>query len=167
MYRRKLNITELNRIILIAVIFMNIKKLREEKELLGKEVAKQIGVVESVYSEWENEKLSISTNRLFQLADFFETNIDYIVGISDNKLHIKSNEKININDVAIKIKEIRKSLNMTMRDLAEKLNTTSSAISNYENAKFLILSPFLIELCKLGNYSIDWVLGRSNEKYLK
>ena len=56
---------------------------------------------------------------------------------------------------------------MTMRDLAIKLNTSSSAISNYENEKFLILSSLLVELCKISNYSVDYVLGRSDDKYLK
>lgn len=145
----------------------NIEKLRDEKDLLKKEVAKYIGVVESVYSEWENEKLSISTKRIYQLADFFEVNIDYMIGISNTRIHMKSNKEIDINLVSLRLKEIRKSLNMTMRDLAEKFNTTSSAISNYENSKYLILNPFLIELCKFSNYSVDWVLGRSKNKYLK
>lgn len=145
----------------------NIEKLRDEKDLLGKEVAKKIGVVESVYSEWENEKLSIPTNRIYQLANLFEVNIDYMIGISNTRKHIKTNKEIDIQLVSLRLKEIRKSLNMTMRDLAGKFNTSSSAISNYENSKFLILSPFLIELCKFGNYSIDWVLGRSEDKFLK
>lgn len=72
-----------------------------------------------------------------------------------------------MNLVSSRLREIRKSLKLTMRDLANMFNTSSSAISNYENSKFLILSPFLIELCKYGNYSIDWVLGRSENKYLK
>lgn len=145
----------------------NIEKLRDEKDLLKKEMAKIIGVGESVYSEWENEKLSIPTKRIYQLANFFEINIDYMMGISNTRTHIKTNDEINIQLVSSRLKEIRKSLNMTMRDLAEKFNTSSSAISNYENSKFLILSPFLIELCKYGNYSIDWVLGRTDNKFLK
>ncbi len=144
----------------------NIEKLRDEKDLLKKEVAKEIGVVESVYCEWENGKLSIPTKRIYQLANFFEINIDYMLGISNKRTHIKTNDEINIQLVSSRLKEIRKALNMTMRDLAEKLNTSSSAISNYENSKFLILSPFLIELCKFGNYSIDWVLGRTDNKLL-
>ena len=144
----------------------NIEKLRDEKDLLKKEVAKHIGVVESVYSEWENEKLSIPTKRIYQLANFFEVNIDYMMGISNIRIHIKTKDEINAQLVSSRLKEIRKSLNMTMRDLSEKFNTSSSAISNYENSKFLILSPFLIELCKFGNYSIDWVLGRSDNKFL-
>lgn len=145
---------------------INIEKLRDEKDLLKKEVAKHIGVVESVYSEWENEKLSIPTKRIYQLANSFEVNIDYMMGISNIKTHIKTKDEINTQLVSSRLKEIRKSLNMIMRDLSEKFNTSSSAISNYENSKFLILSPFLIELCKFGNYSIDWVLGRSDNKFL-
>lgn len=146
---------------------MNIEKLRDEKNLLRKEVAKHIGVVESVYSEWENEKLSIPTKRMYQLANFFDVNIDYMVGISKVRKHIQTNKEIDIQLVSSRLKEIRKSLNMTMRDLSKKLNTTSSAISNYENSKFLILGPFLIELCKFSNYSIDWVLGRTEDRFLK
>lgn len=141
--------------------------LREEKDLLQKEVAKEMGIVESVYSEWENGKLSIPTKRLVELANFFEVNIDYMVGISNIRTKIKSNNTIDTELVSNRLKEIRKSLKLTMRELAEKFNTTSSAISNYENNKFLILSPFLIELAKYSNYSIDWILGRSNEKFIQ
>ena len=116
----------------------NLEKLRDEKDLLKKDVAKLVGVVESVYSEWENEKLSISTKRLYQLANLFEVSIDYMVGISAERIYIKNDNEIDIKLVSSRLKEIRKSLNMTMRDLASKFNTTSSAISNYENGKYLI-----------------------------
>lgn len=145
----------------------NLEKLREENDLLKKDVAKIIGVSESVYCEWENEKLTIPTKRIYQLANLFEVNIDYMLGISNARLHIKSEKEINLQIVSTKLKEIRKSLNMSMRDLAKMLNTSSSAISNYENSKYLILSPFLIEICKYSNYSIDWVLDRTNIKYLE
>lgn len=141
--------------------------LREERDLFKKDVAKDLGVVESVYSEWENEKLSIPTKRLVQLANYFEVNIDYMLGLTNVRLHIKTSNDIDIKIVSKRLREIRKSLKMTMRDLADKFNTSSSAISNYENEKFLILSSLLIDLCKFSNYSIDWVLGRSDVKYLK
>lgn len=68
--------------------------LREEKYLLQKKGAKKIGVVESVYSEWENGKLSIPTKRLVKLANLFEVNINYMVGISNIRTKIKSNNTI-------------------------------------------------------------------------
>lgn len=144
-----------------------LEDLRDEHDLKKKDVAKAIGVVESVYSEWENGKLSIPTKRLNQLANYFEVNIDYMLGISNKRTRIKSSDEIDMKLVSARLKEIRKSLKLTMRDLSDKFNTSSSAISNYENGKFLILSSFLIELCKYSNYSIDWVLGRSDNKHLK
>ena len=150
-----------------VIMNLRLEKLRDERNLLKKDIANIIGVAPSVYSEWENEKLSISTKRLYELAELFEVNIDYIVGLTDKRLHIKVNKELNREKVSINLKEIRDSLNMTMRELASKFNVTSSAISNYENNKYLILSPLLIELCKISNYSIDWILGRSKDKHLK
>ena len=54
-----------------------------------------------------------------------------------------------------------------MRKEAEILNTTSSVVSNFENNKTLILRSFLLGLCKYSNYSIDWILGRSDIKMIK
>lgn len=144
-----------------------ITDLREERDLFKKQIAHDIGVVESVYSEWENGKLSIPTNRLIQLANYFEVNIDYMLGLSNIRLHLKSSNEIDLTTVSIRLKEIRKQLKMTIRELANKLNTSSSAISNYENAKFLILGSFLIELAKYSNYSVDWILGRTEEKKIQ
>lgn len=144
-----------------------LEELRDEKNLLKKDVAEYLGVVNSVYSEWENNKLTIPTKRLYQLAEFFSVNIDYIVGLTDTRINLKTNKEIDINIVSQRLKQIRKELKMTMRDLALKLNTTSSAISNYENSKYLILSPFLIEICKFSNCSIDWVLGRNSDRHIQ
>lgn len=115
-----------------------LENLRDEKDLLKKDVAKAIGIVESVYSEWENEKLSIPTKRIYQLSEYYEVNIDYMMKLTDKKIHIKTNNEINLDIVSKRLKEIRKSLKMTMRDLAEKYNISSSVV----NSKYLILSPF-------------------------
>ena len=169
MYRRKLKIAEFDEKIFIgdSMKIERLEKLRDENDLLKKEVAKDIGVVESVYSEWENGILSIPTRRIYQLANYFEVNIDYIFGLSDERKHIISNLDLNVIDVASKLKMIRKEQKLTMRDLAKKLNTSPSAICNYEKGKFLILGSFLIYICKTYGYSADWILGRSKEKFIK
>lgn len=115
-----------------------LEDLRDEKDLLKKDVTKAIGIVESVYSEWENEKLSIPTKRIYQLSEYYEVNIDYMMKLTDKKIHIKTNNEINLDIVSKRLKEVRKSLKMTLRDLAEKYNISSSVV----NSKYLILSPF-------------------------
>lgn len=142
----------------------NLEYLREEKDLLSKDMAKNLQVTTSVYSEWENNKLSIPTKRIYELSEFFAINADYLMGLTSKKIKIQINKKLNNQLVAKRAKEARLSMNLTMRDLAIKLNTSSSAISNYENNKNLILSAFLIELSTISHYSLDYLLGRTNTK---
>lgn len=145
----------------------NLVFLREEKDYLSKDMAKFLNIPPSVYSEWENNKLSISTKRLYELGEFFNVNIDYLVGLSSKRINLKTNKVLNQKETSLRLKEVRENMNLSMRELAQKLNTSSSAISNYENNKNLILSSFLIELSKISNYSIDYILGRSNIKFIQ
>lgn len=145
----------------------NLVFLREEKDYLSKDMAKFLNIPPSVYSEWENNKLSISTKRLYELGEFFNVNIDYLVGLSSKRINLKTNKILDQKETSLRLKEVRKNMNLSMRELAQKLNTSSSAISNYENNKNLILSSFLIELSKISNYSIDYILGRSNTKFIQ
>lgn len=145
----------------------NLVFLREEKDYLSKDMAKFLNIPPSVYSEWENNKLSISTKRLYELGEFFNVNIDYLVGLSSKRINLKTNKVLDQKETSLRLKEVRENMNLSMRELAQKLNTSSSAISNYENNKNLILSSFLIELSKISNYSIDYILGRSNTKFIQ
>ncbi len=145
----------------------NLVFLREEKDYLSKDIAKFLNIPPSVYSEWENNKLSISTKRLYELGEFFNVNIDYLVGLSSKRINLKTNKVLDQKETSLRLKEVRKNINLSMRELAQKLNTSSSAISNYENNKNLILSSFLIELSKISNYSIDYILGRSDIKFIQ
>ena len=145
----------------------NLVFLREEKDYLSKDMAKFLNIPPSVYSEWENNKLSISTKRLYELGEFFNVNIDYLVGLSSKRINLKTNKVLDQKETSLRLKEVRENMNLSMRELAQKLNTSSSAIRNYENNKNLILSSFLIELSKISNYSIDYILGRSNIKFIQ
>ena len=141
-----------------------LEDLRTSRDLKKIEIAKIIRVVPSIYCEWENDRLAIPTKRLYKLAEFFEINIDYMLRLDNKKRRIKKNTDLNRKSVANNLKELRKDINISMREEAKMLNTTSSVVSNFENNKTLILGTFLVELCKKTNYSIDWVLGRSDIK---
>lgn len=57
---------------------------------------------------------------------------------------------------------LRKSKNLTLDELVEKINSTSSTLSRYENDQRV---PDLVILESLANYlnvSIDYLLGREN-----
>ena len=63
---------------------INLKKLRKEKGL--SQIAMQIetGIDQALISKFENGERIPPTDTLILLADFFNTNIDYLLDRTDN-----------------------------------------------------------------------------------
>lgn len=144
-----------------------LEELRDENNLNKKEFAIILKVSDSIYSRWENENDSVPTRRLYQIANYYKVNIDYISKLTNKRNNIKSNDTIDLELVSNRLRQIREDFNETLRTFARRFNTTSSTWSAYETGKVLILGSFLIELCKISNCSADWILGRTNDKYIK
>ena len=138
--------------------FENIKNLREELELTQSEMAKLLGCTRSTYSLWELNINVIPIYYLNKIANTFNVDIDYLVGLSKVKLSkFKKNEIDNI-VLGKNIKIARKSINYTQEQLAQKLNTTHSVISAYESGKTNVSTLFLIEIAKITKKSLTWLL---------
>lgn len=65
--------------------FKRIKDLREDHDKLQKDIADLLGISQQYYSEYENGKRPIPIRHLIFLAKYYQTSIDYIVGLSENK----------------------------------------------------------------------------------
>lgn len=63
--------------------FKRIKDLREDHDLLQKDVAKLLGISQQYYSEYEKGNRTIPIQHLITLSKFYGTSIDYMVGLSD------------------------------------------------------------------------------------
>ncbi len=142
-----------------------LEELREEKDYTKKQVADALNVSKSIYTRWENGKATLPTRRMNQLANYFNVNIDYMLGLSKDRIRVNKLETIDLNLVADRISEIRNDYRETLREFAKRLNTTNSTWSAYENGKVLILGSFLLEIGINSSYSIDWILGRTNKKF--
>lgn len=62
---------------------LRLKDLREDKDLLQKDIAKIINISQTNYSKYELEKINIPNNVLIRLAEFYNTSTDYILGITN------------------------------------------------------------------------------------
>jgi len=67
----------------INLKFKRIKDLREDNDKLQKDIAQLLGISQQYYSEYESGKRTIPISHLITLAQYYQTSIDYIVGISD------------------------------------------------------------------------------------
>lgn len=64
--------------------FKRLKDLREDRDLVQKEVASYLGIDQRVYSNYEIGKREIPTRFVIALADFYNTTTDYILGRTNN-----------------------------------------------------------------------------------
>lgn len=59
--------------------------MREDADLLQKDLAKLLQCTQVSYSHYELGKRDIPTDVLIKLATFYDTSIDYLLGITDVK----------------------------------------------------------------------------------
>ena len=73
--------------------FKRIRDLREDNDLLQKDIAKILGTTQQYYSEYEKGKRTIPTEHIIKLAKFYNTSTDYILGLTNNKEPYKITRK--------------------------------------------------------------------------
>lgn len=65
------------------IYYQRRKDLREDKELMQKQVAAVLGIDQRVYSNYEIGKREIPARYIVILAKFYNTSADYILGITN------------------------------------------------------------------------------------
>lgn len=56
--------------------------MREDRDLTQKQIAEHLMCDQSLYSKYERGEREIPLNLLIKLADYYNVNIDYLVGRS-------------------------------------------------------------------------------------
>ena len=70
--------------------YNRIRDLREDKDLTQTHVAKMLGMSQTGYSKYETGENDIPTSVLIQLARFYNTSIDYLLGETNDPRRYKS-----------------------------------------------------------------------------
>lgn len=72
--------------------YPRLKDLREDHDLVQKEVAVFLGINQRVYSNYEIGKQEILTRLLVMLAKLYHTSTDYLLGLTDlqEPYHLKN-----------------------------------------------------------------------------
>lgn len=68
--------------------FKRIKDLREDHDKYQRDIANLLGISQQYYSEYENGRRTIPIQHLITLAKYYNTSVDYLVGLSNEK-HVK------------------------------------------------------------------------------
>ncbi len=67
-----------------------IRDLREDNDLKQKDLAVYLCCTQQAYSNYELGLRDLTPDILIKLADLYMTNVDYILGLTNNKTYYKS-----------------------------------------------------------------------------
>ncbi len=62
-----------------------LREIREDSDLLQKDIAKLLNVSQRGYSHYETEDTNIPIETLHKLADYYNTSIDYLLYRTDER----------------------------------------------------------------------------------
>ena len=153
----------------MRLIIMPISKILKEVrtyDLYSQQyIADMLNIQRGTYACYESNKRIIPLKHLNTLANFYNLSIDYLLGLTDNKKAFKKVE-LDIEKSSKNLKLVRNELGLTTRDLSKSLNVENSTISDYENGVYFISTHACYDLARKYNISVDWLLGKSDIKYI-
>ena len=69
--------------------FERIRNLREDKDLTQQQMADHLNITQRTYSRYENGERSIPIETLIEIANYHDTSIDYLLGLTNNPIRMK------------------------------------------------------------------------------
>ncbi len=60
-----------------------LKDIREDHDLLQKQVALALGITRQQYGLYETGERKLPIDKLYMLAEFYNTSADYLLGLTD------------------------------------------------------------------------------------
>ena len=145
-----------------------LSKIRLEKGYTQEQVASILNIDRTTYNHYEVQENIIPIKHLIPLVNYLNVSLDYLFGFVLEEQYNDIIFDIDKIKAGSRLKEFRKENNLTLKELAEDLNTTFSNVAWYEKGRNLVATPFLYMICLKYKISADYLLGRIDKpKYLK
>ncbi len=65
-------------------MFKRLRDMREDRDLTQAQLANYLKIHQTTYSDYEIGNLNVPIDVFIKLAEFYNTSIDYLAGITDN-----------------------------------------------------------------------------------
>ena len=137
---------------------LRIRDLREDRDLTQKQIAEYLMCDQSLYSKYERGEREVPLNIIIKLADFYNVNIDYLVGRSNVSKRFNWNvrgdfmsEKLKIKKrSALKGEDGYKTFSIRIKDeTVERLDEIARQTNRYRNDIINMMLEFAINNCEI------------------
>lgn len=132
--------------------------LREDKDLKQSDISSLLDVSRVQYSRLENEVSKITSDKLITLSTFYNTSIDYILGLTNEIIPYNRDGNNNL-----KLKELRTSKHLTGKEVGMIIKLSQQQYSSIEKGEYKITYDKLIILANFYNTNVDYILGITDE----
>ena len=136
-----------------------IRDLREDNFYTQEYVAKEIGVSRVNYTRYELNIRTIPLDILFKIACLYSVSVDYLCGITDDRVLKVYSNYFNYNMLTENLIKLRKENGYSQEELSKLVNTAQNTISEYESGIRKVSIDFLIVLSSLYNKTLDYLMG--------
>ena len=65
-------------------MFKRVRDMREDRDLTQQQLAEYLKIHQTTYSDYERGNIHIPIEILMKLAQFYQTSVDYLVGLTHN-----------------------------------------------------------------------------------
>ena len=142
----------------------NLKICREDLNMTQKELGNILNVHRKTITNWENSIDPISLEKLVIFCNLYNYSLDYVLGLSRRNTRYSNIITLNKEKIGLRLKKLRKNLNLSQLEFANKCGLAQRTYSNYETGFNLITTTNLYIICKTYNISMDYILRKSKEK---
>lgn len=66
------------------MVYQRLRDLREDRDLLQRQVAESLNCSQRVYSNYERGERDIPTDVLIRLSEFYDVSVDYLLGLTND-----------------------------------------------------------------------------------
>ncbi len=146
----------------MLIKFKRINDIREDNDLTVKEISKIIGISSDNFYDYANGRSNFPLEKLNLFVDYFKVSFDYVCSLSNVKTFY--NRKIDLNVLKNRLYTVRKENRLSQNKVANTIGDSQSTYWNYEKGKSIIPLSKLYLLAKFYNVSIDYFVGKTDEK---
>lgn len=138
-------------------------ELTEDLDCKKSQIHKLLNIDYNIYLKISEFGVIPKPAILMRIADYFDVSIEYLLGRSDVNSFYQSEipatflERYNL---------MKCELNLTDYAIAQKLHITTSYTTNWKKKNYLPSIINLIELSEIFHVSIDYLLGRTDDRKL-
>lgn len=126
-------------------------------------MSKILGVNRSTYSLWELGINIIPLKNLCDFADYFNYSIDYVLGISNNRLSKNLIKGLNLQKLGSNMKKIRIKHELSQENVANLLDVTQACITRYEKGIICISTSNLYKFSREFKISLNELCGKTKK----